>query len=102
MSELLTKILSFPTGYSVVWYHDKKYGLTRTDFNNGKSIKLYAEELGGNDFISLNYYIVTHSERLKPCEMPQKKVIDFIKEAVLFLPEKERFGQENVKAQSTD
>lgn len=98
MSELLKNIQGFPTGYSVVWYQDKKYGLTRTDFNKGKSIKLYAEELGGNDFISLNYYMMTHSERLKPCEMPQKKVIDFIKEAVLFLPEKERFGQENEQA----
>ncbi len=102
MSELLNKIQSFPSGYSVVWYHDKKYGLTRTDFNNGKSIKLFAEELGGNDFISLNYYIMSHSERLKPCEMPQQRVIDFITEAVLFLPEKERLRQENVKAQSTD
>lgn len=28
----------------------------RTDFNARKSKKLYAKELGGRNFISLNYY----------------------------------------------
>ena len=67
-----------PQGYSTVFYRQKKYGVNRNDFNNGKSIKVFAEELGGNDFISLNYYITSSSERLKPCEMPSEKVIDFL------------------------
>ena len=81
MSELLEQIQRFPVGYSMVHYTNKKYGVTRTDFNRGKSIKLYAEELGGNDFISLNYYITANAERLIPCEMPEQKVIDFIANA---------------------
>ncbi len=76
---LLKYIQLIPKGYSEVLYKQKKYGLTKTDYNNGKSIKVFAEELGGNDFISMNYYITSTSESLKPCEMPKQKVIHFMK-----------------------
>jgi hypothetical protein len=76
---LLKYIKLIPKGYSEVLYKQKKYGLTKTDYNNGKSIKVFAEELGGNDFISMNYYITSTSESLKPCEMPKQKVIHFMK-----------------------
>jgi hypothetical protein len=76
---LLKYIQLIPKGYSEVLYQQKKYGVSRTDFNSGKSIKVFAEELGGNDFISLNFYITSVSESLKPCEMPEQKVIDFLK-----------------------
>ena len=75
---LLERIKALPIGYSEVNYQGKKYGVTRTDFNNGKSYKVYAEELGGNNFISVNYYITSTSEKLKPCEMPKQKVIHFL------------------------
>ena len=75
---LLEKIQNLPIGYSEVIYNIKKYGVTRTDFNNGKSIKVYAEDLGGTDIISLNYYITNKKELLKPCEMPEFKVIEFL------------------------
>ncbi len=76
--KLLKYIQLIPKGYSEVFYQQKKYGVTRTDFNSGKSTKVYAKELGGNDFISMNYYITSTSESLKPCEMPSEKVIDFL------------------------
>ena len=44
---ILSYIEKLPVGYSVVWYRKKKYGVSRTDYNDGKSIKVYAEELGG-------------------------------------------------------
>lgn len=72
------KIDAIAIGYSEVTYNAKKYGITKTVFNNGKSYKIYAEELGGKDYISLNYYITTKDEFLKPCEMPQQKVIHFL------------------------
>ena len=65
-------------GYSEGYYNSKKYGMTKTTFNKGKSIKFYAEELGGNDFVSLNYYITNSKELLKPCEMAEQKVIHFL------------------------
>ena len=80
---LLKKLKSLPLGYSEAVFEDKKYGVTRSEFNNGKSIKLYAKELGGNDFISLNYYITNQNELLKPCEIPEQKVIRFINQLKL-------------------
>ena len=75
---LLKHIQNIPIGYSEVNYEGRKYGITKSEFNQGKSYKVYAEELGGNDFISLNYYITSKGERLKPCEMPEQKVIHFL------------------------
>jgi|TARA_R100000479_G_scaffold70100_3_gene33716 hypothetical protein len=39
---------------------------------------MYAEELGGTNIISLNYYVTSKTEIVKPCEMTGKKVIDFL------------------------
>lgn len=78
-SEMLLELIKqLPIGYSEVLYNGKKCGVTRSDFNNGKSFKVYAEALGGKDIISLNYYITKTKERLKPCEMEANKVIDFL------------------------
>ena len=76
--KLLEKIQQLPLGYTEVCYENAKYGVTKSEFNNGNSYKIYAEELGGNNFISLNYYITSQNEILKPCEMPQEKVIHFL------------------------
>ena len=76
---LLENIKILPLGYSEVSFEDKKYSVTRSDFNNGKSFKIYAEELGGTDFISLNYYLTSKNEFLKPCEMSEEKVINFLR-----------------------
>lgn len=46
--------------------------------NRGKSIKVFAEELGGKDFISFNYYLTSGEHQLKPCEMPTEKVLHFL------------------------
>ena len=45
---------------------------------DGPVQKLLAEELGGNDYISLNLYRLRSGPRLKPCEMPERKVVDFV------------------------
>jgi hypothetical protein len=37
-----------------------------------------AEELGGGDYISLNLYLTARGARLRPCEMPAAKVVDFV------------------------
>jgi len=75
---LLSKIKKLPDGYSEVMYNNRKYGVTKSEFNQGKSYKVYAKELGGNNFISLNYYCTNEREILKPCEMPESKVIHFL------------------------
>ena len=61
-----------------VLYKEKRYLLSKKTQLSGKLIKLYAQELGDNNFISLNYYPNIDDGLLKPCEMPQEKVIDFV------------------------
>lgn len=78
LMDWIQKIKILPIGYSEVNYKERRYSMTRTDFNEGKSIKVYAQELGGSHFISFNYYLTTKSGLLKPCEMPEQDVIHFL------------------------
>ncbi|MDF1884236.1 hypothetical protein JHD49_09810 [Sulfurimonas sp. SAG-AH-194-C21] len=73
-----TKVLALKDGSYDVFYYDKHYLLSKQTLLGSKLIKLYAQELGGSGFISLNYYPYIGSGLLRPCEMPEKKVIDFI------------------------
>lgn len=78
------KINSLDDGAYDISFRKKRYLLRKETRLEGKLIKLYAEELGGKDFISLNYYPKIKEGLLKPCEMPAQKVVDFILELKLF------------------
>lgn len=67
------------TGYTTGKYGASRYGVTVSRAAGGKRVKLYAEELGGNDHISFNLYTLSSGVKaLKPCEMPEAKVIAFV------------------------
>jgi hypothetical protein len=82
-TEFYTKLLDLPNGASDVRYLEKRYLLRKETLLGGKLFKVYAEELGGNDIVSGNYYPTIKEGVLKPCEMSDKKVIDFILHAVI-------------------
>jgi len=73
-----TKLLALPDGASYVRYQGKRYLLRKETLLGGKVLKLYAEALGSNDIVSGNYYPTLKSGMLKPCEMSDEKVIDFV------------------------
>ncbi len=75
------RLLSFDDGAYDVIFSAKRYLFRKETHLGGKLVKVYAEELGGNDFISLNYYPQTLNGLLKPCEMADRKVIDFVNRA---------------------
>ncbi|EIF50978.1 hypothetical protein [Sulfurovum sp. AR] len=77
-TEFYTKLLALPNGANDVRYLDKWYLLRKETLLDGKLLKVYAQELGGNDIISGNYYPTMKNGMLKPCEMSDKKVIDFV------------------------
>jgi len=77
------KIMAFPDGAYDVYYGSRRYLMRKESRLSGKLVKVYAQELGGNNFISLNYYPETAEGLLKPCEMSDEKVIAFICEASL-------------------
>ncbi|PZX52152.1 peptide-methionine (S)-S-oxide reductase [Algoriphagus ratkowskyi] len=82
-SSVLEDIRRIPLGYSFVLYESKKYGITKSIFNGGNSYKIFAEELGGKDFYSLNYYITKRKDLLKPCEMSEQRVLHFLQHLTL-------------------
>jgi len=77
-TDFYTKLRRLPEGANSVYYHGRRYLLRKETLLEGKLIKLYAEELGGNDIVSGNYYPTIKEGTLKPCEMSDAKVIDFV------------------------
>ena len=82
-TEFYTKLLRLPNGATDVHYLKKRYLLRKETLLDGKLLKIYAEELGGNDVVSGNYYPTVKGGILKPCEMSDQKVIDFVLQAVV-------------------
>ena len=65
-------------------FDGKRYRITKTAMATGRSQKLEAEELGGNDYISFNLYRLSGGEPLlKPCEMSAEKVIAFVEGVII-------------------
>ncbi|MFT7880503.1 MAG: peptide methionine sulfoxide reductase [Sulfurimonas sp.] len=77
-TEFYTRLLALPNGTNDVIYKNRRYLLRKETLLEGKLIKVYAEELGGNDIVSGNYYPTIKGGMLKPCEMSDEKVIAFV------------------------
>ncbi|MBW4710544.1 hypothetical protein KX928_22380 [Roseobacter sp. YSTF-M11] len=69
---------NLPWGTFRAHLNGSPYIVTKTRFSGGRSTKLVAEELGGADYISFNYYALSRGGRLFPCEMSRDKVIWFV------------------------
>jgi len=52
----MTLVQRVPAGFRQVQYAGKTYSLTREDFAQGRSSKIFARELGGTDYISFNEF----------------------------------------------
>ena len=78
IARFLTAFDALPLGSFTGRVNGSRYLVTRQDFAQGRSQKLIARELGGTDYISLNLYRLNSGARLKPCEMPEAKVVDFV------------------------
>jgi len=79
MDDFLTQFDILPLGYNIGTYEGQRWGVTKTVSEKGQCAKLFGEELGGNDHVSFNlYYLSDGTPKLKPCEMPEAKVIAFL------------------------
>lgn len=76
LSTLLDRV---PIGWTRVVYNGRPYGLARTEHAGGRSVSIYAEELGGNDLVSANVYRTQDADCLRACEMPDAKVLAFLR-----------------------
>lgn len=79
MDEFVNHLLGLPEGYSTGLYHGQRYATTITISADKKRMKLFAEQLGGSGHVSFNlYFPAAGCPALRPCEMPEAKVIDFV------------------------
>jgi hypothetical protein len=84
VSPFANAIALIPEGYSEGLFQGRRYRIEKTTHAGGRSLKLFARELGGTDVISLNLYHLAAGDMLKPCEMPEAKVREFVLGVVLF------------------
>jgi len=82
-TEFYTKLLALPNGANNVMYLNKRYLIIKETLLEGKLLKVYAERLDEIDVVSGNYYPTLKNGMLKPCEMSDAKVINFILNATL-------------------
>ncbi|MGI3185193.1 hypothetical protein [Nioella aestuarii] len=78
MEDFLAAFDAQPFGEFTGIAHGRRYVAVKSGFAGGASQKLVAEELGGTDYISLNLYRTRSGALLRPCEMPETKVIAFV------------------------
>ncbi|MDZ4395638.1 hypothetical protein [Cypionkella sp.] len=76
-------LAQIPEGYSEGLYLGQRYRMEKTTYSQGRSMKFYARNLGGADFVSLNLYHLAAGDVLKPCEMAEAKVRAFVLGVVL-------------------
>lgn len=69
---------AIPQGHSTGLFNGARYRLEKTVHTGGRSVKLYARDLAGTDFVSLNLYHLARGDVLKPCEMAEAKVRAFV------------------------
>ncbi|MFC3181758.1 hypothetical protein [Cypionkella sinensis] len=67
-----------PEGYSQGIYQGQRWRMEKTTYTHGRSVKFYARPLSGTEFVSLNLYHLASGDLLKPCEMAEAKVRDFV------------------------
>lgn len=79
--EFLTAFDALPFGGYGGSAYGRRWRITKSKFADARSQKLEAEELGGDGYISLNLYrLASGHALLKPCEMSETKVRDFVLE----------------------
>lgn len=75
----LSRFDALPIGGYGGTFEGRRYRVVKSVMVTGRSQKLEAEELGGTDYVSFNLYRLAGGEALlKPCEMPDEKVIAFV------------------------
>ena len=78
LAAFLTAFHALPNGNYEAHFRGRRYGVTKTLRKGERQAWFWAEERGGTDKISFNLYFLKSGARLKPCEMPEDVVIDFV------------------------
>ena len=79
MNAFLERFLALRQGHHRGAFEGRRYAVTVARSADGRRHRLWAEELGGADRVSLNLFLLDGGRALlKPCEMPEAKVVGFV------------------------
>jgi hypothetical protein len=79
--ELDALIRAIPEGWTRVQIAGQGWGITRTTRAGGKAISFDAERLGDKEQLGANVWTTSEGLVLRPCEMPEEKVMQFLRNA---------------------
>ncbi len=71
-------IRAIPEGWSRAEIDGHSWAVTRTTRAGGKVISVDAEQLGTSEQFGANVWITTDGTILRPCEVPEEKVLHFL------------------------
>jgi len=75
-------LAAIPEGASRRCWQGRPYITSKQTLQDGRLVKLYAEALDAKDHVSFNLYRLEKSDELRPCEMSDQKVIDFVQNSI--------------------
>lgn len=78
-------IQAIPEGWSRAIIDGRAWVVTRTTRASGKVISVEAEQLGTTEQFGANVWITSEGAVLRPCEVPEAKVMRFLRAAVTAL-----------------
>jgi hypothetical protein len=78
LSAFVTALDALPEGYQDGLYAGERWGVTVTGGPGDGVRKLYGERLAGGDHVRFNLYTTSTGAKLKPCEMPEAKLVAFV------------------------
>jgi peptide-methionine (S)-S-oxide reductase len=79
--ELDALIGAIPEGWSRAQIAGQSWGVTRITRAGGKVISVDAERLGDTEQLGANVWITSEGAVLRPCEVPEEKVMQFLRAA---------------------
>ena len=79
--ELEVLIRAIPEGWSRIQIDGQSWAMTRTTRAGGRVISVAAERLGASESLGANVWATSSGAVLRPCEVPEDKVMNFLRAA---------------------
>ncbi len=79
--ELGALVTAIPEGWTRVQIAGHVWGITRTTRAGGKVISFDAERLGDREQLGANVWMLSEGSVLRPCEVPEEKVLQVLRDA---------------------
>ena len=92
--ELDALIRAIPEGWTRVQIAGHVWGITRTTRAGGKVISFDAERLGNKEQLGANVWMLPEGSVLRPCEVPEEKVMQVLRDAAATFTLPDRRGKQ--------